>query len=61
VPFLQELLGLTDLTGEQWFQIIVAAFMLLLVEEVIKFFLRRRRGQDVPTPMPATTAPQETY
>jgi Ca2+-transporting ATPase len=61
LPFLQKFLGLTDLTGSQWFQILVAAFMLLLVEEVIKFFLRRRRGQDVPTPMPATTAPQETY
>jgi Ca2+-transporting ATPase len=43
LPFLQEFLGLTDLTGEQWLQIIAAAIGLLLIDEMIKFFMRRSR------------------
>jgi Ca2+-transporting ATPase len=43
LPFLQDFLGLTDLTGEQWLQIIVAAIGLLLIDEVIKFFMRKSR------------------
>jgi Ca2+-transporting ATPase len=43
LDFLQEALGLTRLTGEQWFICIVFAFVFLLIDEVIKFFLRRRR------------------
>ena len=42
LDFLQDFLGLTDLTGEQWLQILAAAIGLLLIDEVIKFFLRRR-------------------
>jgi Ca2+-transporting ATPase len=61
LPFLQEFLGLTSLTGNQWLQIIVAAFMLLLVEEVIKFFLRRRRGRGDPVEIPVATTPKEAY
>ena len=57
LPFLQKLLGLTDLTGSQWFQILVAAFGLLLVEEVIKVFLRHRRSKDAPVSV--TTAPEK--
>jgi Ca2+-transporting ATPase len=41
LPFLQEFLGLTDISGEQWLQIIAAAIGLLLIDEVIKFFMRR--------------------
>ena len=39
--FLQRILGLTSLSGNQWLLCIVFAFVLLLVDEVIKFFLRR--------------------
>jgi Ca2+-transporting ATPase len=41
LSFLQEFLGLTDLSGEQWLQVIAAAIVLLLIDEVIKFFMRR--------------------
>jgi Ca2+-transporting ATPase len=58
---LQRTLGLVSLSGNQWLTCIGFAFALLLVDEVIKVFLRRRRGQDVPAPMPATTTPQEAY
>ena len=44
LPFLQKLLGLTSLTGEQWLIAIVSACALLLVDEVIKVFLRRSRS-----------------
>ena len=40
LPFLQEFLGLTDLTEEQWLLILAVAVGLVLVDEVIKFFLR---------------------
>jgi Ca2+-transporting ATPase len=43
LAFLQEWLGLTALSGEQWMIALVLAFALLLVDEVIKLFLRRRR------------------
>ena len=43
LDFLQEALGLTRLTGEQWMICIVFTFVFLLIDEVIKFFLRRRR------------------
>ena len=56
LPFLQEFLGLTDVTGEQWLQVLVAAIGLILIDEVIKVFLRRRRkGQDVPAATPVAT------
>ncbi len=42
--FLQNLLGLTSLNGDQWLICIALAFGLLLVDEVIKFFLRRSRA-----------------
>jgi Ca2+-transporting ATPase len=49
LPFLQDLLGLTDLTGEQWLLVVAAALGLILIDEVIKFFMRRRRkGQENP-------------
>jgi Ca2+-transporting ATPase len=49
LPFLQDLLGLTDLTGEQWLLVVAAALGLILIDEVIKFFMRRRRkGQETP-------------
>ena len=43
--FLQRFLGTTSLSGDQWLLCIGLAIVLLLVDEVIKFFLRRRRGQ----------------
>jgi Ca2+-transporting ATPase len=43
LDFLQEWLGLTALTIEQWMIAIVLAFALLLVDEVVKVFLRRSR------------------
>jgi Ca2+-transporting ATPase len=57
LPFLQQLLGLTDLTGQHWLQIIVVAFILLLIQEVIKYFLRQQRSKDAP--VPAATAPEK--
>ena len=43
LDFLQDLLGLSRLTGSQWLLAIGAAIALLLVDEVIKFFMRRSR------------------
>ncbi len=43
--FMQRILGLTSLSGDQWLICIGFAIALLLVDEVIKFFLRRRRSQ----------------
>ena len=43
--FMQRILGLTSLSGNQWLLCIVFAFALLLVDEVIKFFMRRRRSK----------------
>jgi len=54
--FMQRILGTTSLSGNQWLICIVFAFALLLVDEVIKFFMRRRRSQGVPSvaaPAPA--------
>ena len=45
LDFLQQLLGTTRLSGEQWLLAFVLAFALLLVDEVIKFFMRRSRKQ----------------
>jgi Ca2+-transporting ATPase len=42
--FLQNILGLTELTGQQWLICIAFAVGLLLIDELIKFFLRRRRA-----------------
>jgi Ca2+-transporting ATPase len=42
--FLQNLLGLTSLTGNQWLLAIAAAVGLLLIDEVVKFFMRRSRS-----------------
>ena len=47
--FMQRILGTTSLSGNQWLLCIVFAFVLLLVDEVIKFFMRRRRSQAVPS------------
>jgi Ca2+-transporting ATPase len=47
--FMQRILGTTSLSGNQWLICIVFAFALLLVDEVIKFFMRRRRSQGVPS------------
>jgi len=43
--FLQNWLGTTSLTGEQWLICIVVAFSLVIADEVIKFFMRRSRNQ----------------
>ena len=43
--FLQRMLNLTSLTGDQWLSCIGFAIALLLVDEVIKVFLRRRRSR----------------
>src|SRR5512136_2314746 len=43
--FMQRILGLASLTGNQWLICIGFAIALLLVDEVIKVFLRRRRNQ----------------
>ena len=43
LDFLQELLGFTSLTSNQWLLAIGAAIALLLVDEVVKFFMRRSR------------------
>jgi Ca2+-transporting ATPase len=54
--FMQRILGTTSLSGNQWLICIVFAFVLLLVDEVIKFFMRRRRSQGMPSvaaPAPA--------
>jgi len=42
--FLQRLLGLTELTGQQWLLCVVVASSLLVLDEVVKFFMRRRRS-----------------
>jgi Ca2+-transporting ATPase len=42
--FLQRILGLTELSGKQWFICLAFAIALLLVDEVIKVFLRSRRS-----------------
>ena len=47
--FMQRILGTTSLSGNQWLLCIGFAFALLLVDEVIKFFMRRRRSQGVPS------------
>jgi len=44
LAFLQNLLGTTSLSGEQWLLCFALAFALLLVDEVVKFFLRRSRS-----------------
>lgn len=41
LAFLQRMLGLTELNGEQWLVAIGLAVALVLVDEVIKFFSRR--------------------
>jgi Ca2+-transporting ATPase len=43
IPVRFGLLGLTQITSDQWLISIALAFVLLLVDEVIKFFLRRSR------------------
>jgi P-type Ca2+ transporter type 2C len=43
--FLQGILGVTNLTFEQWLVCFALGFALLLVDEVFKFFLRRSRSQ----------------
>jgi Ca2+-transporting ATPase len=55
--FMQRILGLASLNGDQWLICIGFAIALLLVDEVIKFFLRRRRQQPAAA---STAAPQVT-
>ncbi len=50
LAFLQRFLGTTSLNGNQWLQCIAFAIALLLVDEVIKFFLRRSRGEHTDQP-----------
>jgi P-type Ca2+ transporter type 2C len=45
LDFLQKFLGLTDITGSQWLQVIVLGFVFLLVDEVVKYFMRRRMSK----------------
>ena len=44
IPVRLGLLGLTEITGNQWLICIAFAFILLLVDEVIKIFMRRSRS-----------------
>ncbi len=44
IPVRFGLLGLTQITSNQWLSCIALAFALLLVDEVIKFFMRRSRS-----------------
>jgi len=46
---LQRILNTVSLTFDQWLLCIGLAFALLLVDETIKFFMRRRRSQSLPT------------
>ena len=41
LAFLQRMLGLTELNGQQWLMTIGLGFSLVLVDEVVKLFLRR--------------------
>jgi Ca2+-transporting ATPase len=41
--FLQNWLGTTALTGDQWLLCFLVAFSLVLIDEAIKFFMRRSR------------------
>lgn len=51
-----ERIGLTSLTGDQWFVCIVTAVVILLITEVVKFFLRSSRKR--PAPAVSGTVPQ---
>jgi P-type Ca2+ transporter type 2C len=56
--FLQRILGLVELNGNQWLICIIFAIVLLLVNEVVKIFVRRGRsrpqeGSGSPTAAPA--------
>lgn len=55
---LQRILGLTSLTGSQWFICIAVAIALLLVDEIIKVFLRSRRSHDVAKSQKSVTGTQ---
>jgi Ca2+-transporting ATPase len=46
--FMQRILELVPLNGQQWLVGIVLAFALLLIDEVVKFFLRRSRAAHAP-------------
>ncbi len=56
--FIQSRFGLTSLTLEQWLICFALAFALILVYEVVKFFLRRRSGDQVAATAPAAIASQ---
>jgi Ca2+-transporting ATPase len=58
--FLQRILGLTSLSGNQWLICIGFAIALLLVDEVIKVFLRSRRSQQEEGSGSSTATPAET-
>jgi Ca2+-transporting ATPase len=46
---LQRILNTTELTADQWFQCLLVGLSVLVVDEIIKFFMRRRRGQPTET------------
>jgi Ca2+-transporting ATPase len=51
--FLQRILGTTSLTGQQWLICIGLAIALLLIDEVVKYFMRRSRSSNAPSPVAA--------
>jgi P-type Ca2+ transporter type 2C len=57
LSFMQRLLGLTSLSGNQWLICIVAAIALLLVDEVVKIFMRRNQKQGQQTVKVSQPAP----
>ena len=54
--FLQNILGTTSLTGQQWLLCFGFALALMLIDEVVKVFLRRSRGHAEPEVVAATPA-----
>jgi P-type Ca2+ transporter type 2C len=57
LAFLQRILGLAELNGNQWLICIVFAFALLIVDEIVKVFMRRSRSRSEPASVTPTAAP----
>jgi Ca2+-transporting ATPase len=51
LDFMERILGLTGLSGNQWLIVIGLSLALILVDEVIKLFLRRRQSVMEPAPV----------